>query len=147
VALTDGAEAWQKHRQAKLPGFTLVLDIIHVDEHLWQAGTALYGETDSPRATWGAPQMGDILSGRVAEVIHRLEETAGAHPKGGSVCQGLQRVAYYLRRNQDDMDYAESLRQGWLIGTGVVEGTCRHLVKDRMELSGMRWAVSGAGAL
>jgi len=45
------------------------------------------------------------------------------------------------------MDYAEYLRQGWPIGTGVVEGTCRHLVKDRMELSGMRWTVSGAGAL
>ena len=45
------------------------------------------------------------------------------------------------------MDYAEYLRRGWPIGTGVIEGTCRHLVKDRMELSGMRWTIAGAGAL
>jgi hypothetical protein len=147
VALTDGAEALQKHMQAKLPGFTLVLDIMHVDEHVWEAGTALYGETDPQRATWVETQMGDLLSSRVAEVIHRLQETASAHPKSSSVCKGLHRVANYLRRNQDYMDYAEYLRQGWPIGTGVVEGTCRHLVKDRMELSGMRWTVSGAGAL
>ena len=45
------------------------------------------------------------------------------------------------------MDYATYLRRGWPIGTGVVEGTCRHLVKDRMELSGMRWTVPGAEAI
>ena len=45
------------------------------------------------------------------------------------------------------MDYAEYLRRGWPIGTGVIEGTCRHLVNDRMELSGMRWTIAGAGAL
>jgi hypothetical protein len=45
------------------------------------------------------------------------------------------------------MDYADYLQRGWPIGTGVIEGVCRHLVKDRMELSGMRWTISGAGAL
>ena len=45
------------------------------------------------------------------------------------------------------MNYAEYLRCGWPIGTGVIEGTCRHLVKDRMELSGMRWTIAGAGAV
>ena len=59
----------------------------------------------------------------------------------------LRSVANYLRRNQPYMDYADYLRRGWPIGTGVVEGVCRHLVKDRMELSGMRWTLSGAGSL
>lgn len=147
VALTDGAEALQKHMQAKLPGFTLVLDIIHVDEHVWQAGTALYGETDPQRAAWVETQMNDILSSRVETVIHSLEERAQKFPQKDSVGKVLHQVANYLRRNRDYMDYAEYLRQGWPIGTGVIEGTCRHLVKDRMELSGMRWTVTGAGAL
>jgi hypothetical protein len=147
VALTDGAEALQKHMQANLPGFTLVLDIIHVDEHVWQAGTVLYGETNMQRAAWVETQMGDILSSRVETVIQRLEARAQRFPKKGSVGKVLHQVASYLRRNRDYMDYAEYLRQGWPIGTGVIEGTCRHLVKDRMEQSGMRWTVSGAGAL
>lgn len=147
VALTDGAEPLQKHMQAKLPGFTLILDIIHVDEHVWHAGTALYGETDPQRAAWVETQMNDILSSRVETVIQCLEERAQKFPQKDSVGKVLHQVANYLRRNRDYMDDAEYLHQGWPIGTGVIEGTCRHLVKDRMELSGMRWTVSGAGAL
>jgi hypothetical protein len=147
VALTDGAEPLQNHMCAKLPGFTLVLDIIHVDEHVWKAGTALYGETEASRATWVEAQMRDILSSHTNRVIQRLEKEAGGLPKNSSVGKVLCQVANYLRRNSQYMDYANYLRHGWPIGTGVVEGTCRHLVKDRMELSGMRWTLSGASAL
>ena len=147
VALTDGAESLQKHMRAKLPGFTLVLDIIHVDEHLWKAGTALYGETDGLRAGWVETQLQDILSSHTDRVIQRLEQAARGLPKSSSVGKVLCQVANYLRRNTEYMDYANYLRHGWPIGTGVVEGTCRHLVKDRLELSGMRWTISGASAL
>jgi hypothetical protein len=147
VALTDGAEPLQKHMRAKLPEFTLVLDIIHVDEHLWKAGTALFGETDGQRAAWVETQLQDILSSHIDRVIQRLEQEASDLPKSSSVGKVLRQVAHYLRRNREYMDYAEYLRRGWPIGTGVVEGTCRHLVKDRMELSGMRWTISGASAL
>lgn len=147
VALTDGAEALQKHILAKLPGFALVLDIIHLSEYLWQAGTALYGETDPHRIEWVEAQMLDILSSHTDPVIHRLEEVARRLRKSSQAGKTLQKVANYLRRNQLYMDYADCLRQGWPIGTGVIEGVCRHLVKDRMELAGMRWTVAGAEAL
>jgi len=147
VALTDGAEPLQKHMLAKLPGFTLILDIIHVDEHLWKAGTTIYGETDPRRTEWVEAQMLDILSSRSDQVIQRLEDKAATLQQSSQAAKALCGVANYLRRNQPYMDYAEYLRRGWPIGTGVVEGTCRHLVKDRMELSGMRWTLSGAGAL
>jgi hypothetical protein len=45
------------------------------------------------------------------------------------------------------MRYDQYLAQGWPIGTGVVEGACRHVVKDRMEQSGMRWTEAGALAV
>lgn len=147
VALTDGAEPLQKHVLAKLAGFSLVLDIIHVDEYLWKAGTALYGEIDPHRAEWVETQMLDILSSRSQAVIQRLEDKATPLHPSSQAAKTLRGVANYLRRNQPYMDYAEYLRRGWPIGTGVVEGTCRHLVKDRMELSGMRWTMTGAGAL
>jgi hypothetical protein len=147
VALTDGAEPLQKQVLAKLPGFSLVLDIIHVDEHLWKAGTAIYGETDPKRAEWVEAQMLDILSSRANKVIQRLEHKAQAVRKSSQAGKAFRQVANYLRRNLPYMDYADYLQRGWPIGTGVIEGVCRHLVKDRMELSGMRWTVSGAASL
>jgi len=147
VALTDGAEPLQKHVLAKLTGFILVLDIIHALEYLWKAGTALYGETDPRSTEWVEAQTLDLLSSRSEEIIRRLEEKASMLSYSSQAAKTLHGVAHYLRRNQPYMDYAEYLRRGWPIGTGVVEGTCRHLVKDRMELSGMRWTMAGAGSL
>jgi hypothetical protein len=147
VALTDGALALQQQMQAHLPHFTLVLDVIHVDEYVWKAGTALYGETDPQRAAWVERQMLDILSSRVAQVIHRLDDKANTLTKGSQAGKTLHQVAHYFRRNQPYMDYATYLHRGWPIGTGVIEGVCRHLVKDRMELAGMHWTVPGAEAL
>lgn len=147
VALTDGAEPLQKHMLAKLPGFTLILDIIHAVEYLWKAGTALYGETDPHRTEWVEAQTLDLLSSRSEEIIQRLENKASKLSRSSQAAKTLRGVVNYLRRNQPYMDYAEYLRRGWPIGTGVIEGTCRHLIKDRMELSGMRWTIAGAGAL
>ena len=147
VALTDGSEPLQKQMLAKLPGFVLILDIIHAVEYLWKAGTALYGETDPHRTEWVEAQTLDLLSSRTDLVIQRLEEKATTLDTTSQVAKTLLQVANYFRRNQPDMDYAEYLHHGWPIGTGVIEGTCRHLVKDRCELSGMLWTVDGAEAL
>jgi hypothetical protein len=45
------------------------------------------------------------------------------------------------------MDYPTALANGWPIATGVIEGACRHLVKDRMDVTGARWGVDGAEAI
>jgi hypothetical protein len=147
VALTDGAEPLQKQMLACLPGFPLVLDIIHAVEYLWKAGTALYGETDPYRAEWVEAQTLQLLSSHTEQVIQWLETKADSLVPSSQAARALHTVANYYRRNQPYMDYAEYLHRGWPIGTGVIEGTCRHLVKDRMELSGMRWTIAGAGAL
>jgi len=55
-------------------------------------------------------------------------------------------LAYFAAR-VDYMKYDEYLAAGYPIGSGVVEGACRHLVKDRMEQAGMRWRIAGAQAI
>jgi hypothetical protein len=52
--------------------------------------------------------------------------------------------ARYFERNAAQMDYRRYLARGWPIASGVIEGACRHLVKDRCEASGMRWHRAGA---
>jgi len=147
VALTDGAEPLQRQMLTRLPGFQLVLDIIHAVEYLWKAGTALYGETDPSRAEWVEAQTLQLLSSHTTQIIQMLEDKAASLADSSQAAKTLRGVANYFQRNLPYMDYAEYLHRGWPIGTGVIEGTCRHLVKDRMELSGMRWTIAGAGAV
>jgi hypothetical protein len=50
-------------------------------------------------------------------------------------------------KNQERFDYATALANGWPIATGIIEGACRYLVKDRMDLTGARWSLEGAEAV
>ena len=61
--------------------------------------------------------------------------------------KNLKKVITYLENNRDYMKYHAYLKAGYPIGSGVVEGACRHAIKDRMELSGMRWEAEGAQAV
>jgi hypothetical protein len=146
VALTDGAESLQ-NRMLELPSFTLVLDIIHAIEYLWDAANALLGETHPQRTHWVRERLLRILSGQTLAVIQGLENAMSDASLSSAQREALKTTIGYYRRNSPYMHYDQYLQNGWPIGTGVVEGACGHLVKDRMEQSGMRWTRQGAQAL
>ena len=83
----------------------------------------------------------------------RLEQIAGLQRRltGGKLSGPKRKVVKsaveYLANNRDHMRYDEYLAAGYPIGSGVAEGACRHLVKDRLEQTGMRWTVEGAQAM
>jgi hypothetical protein len=147
VALTDGAEALQEQMHTHLPDYTLVLDIIHATEYLWDAANALLGETDPARVGWVRGYLEQILSGQTPKVIAALEALANAPERTATQGQVLRTTIGYYQRNLPYMRYDAYLTHGWPIGTGVVEGACGHVVKDRMEQAGMRWTVEGAQAM
>ena len=147
VALTDGDEALQNQARDKLSKFNLVLDIIHASEYLWDAANALLGETHPDRTAWVGEQLLHILSGKTTAVIQTLESLVQDPSISPSQRQILNTTIGYYRRNLPYMRYDQYLAQGWPIGTGMVEGACGHLVKDRMEQSGMRWTQPGAQAV
>jgi hypothetical protein len=125
----------------------LILDIIHAVEYLWDAANALLGETNPDRTAWVREHLLHILSGKTADVIQTLESCAQEPSLSASQREALNTTIGYYRRNLPYMRYDQYLAQGWPIGTGVVEGACGHLVKDRMEQSGMRWTEPGAQAI
>ena len=143
VALTDGAEALQDRVQAHFPTFTLVLDFIHANEKLWGAANALFGETAPQRTPWVETQTLAMLQGRTAQVISTLRQLAAAPAVTTGQQAVLTKAANYFERNAAYMHYDHYLANGWPIASGVIEGACRHLVKDRCELSGMRWTKAG----
>lgn len=147
VALTDGSIPLQERVQRYVPQMSLVLDLIHATEYLWKAATALLGETHPQRTAWVKARTLLLLQSHADQVVAECTRLAQEPRRTRQQRKVLTSVAGYLQRNQPYMDYATYLAQGWPIATGVIEGACRHLVKDRCELSGMRWTIDGAEAL
>ena len=143
VALTDGAEALQDRVQQHFPTFTLVLDFIHADEKLWDVANSLFGETAAQRTPWVEAHSLELLSGQAPQVVTELRRRASLAETTTTQKTTLTQVANYFERNTTFMHYDQYLAHGWPIASGVIEGACRHLVKDRCELSGMRWTKAG----
>lgn len=146
VCLMDGERAlWEAMRQW-LPERTVgVLDLYHVLEYLWQAAHCFHAEKSGEAEGFVTARLRMLLAGKVGYLIgglrRKLANLRGAKRKR------LLRVIGYLENNRRHMRYDEYLAAGYPIGSGVIEGACRHVVKDRMELSGMRWTVQGAQAM
>jgi len=147
VALTDGAEALQDKLRAALPGYTLVLDIIHAVEYLWDAANALLGERHPERTAWVRGHLLALLRGQTDQVVTALTAAADEPTLSATRQKAIAATIRYYRRNAPYMHYDQYLARGWPIGTGVIESACGHLVKDRMDQAGMRWTKNGAHAI
>jgi hypothetical protein len=124
-----------------------ILDLFHVLERLWQAAHCFHPEKTPQAEQFVTRRLRQLLQGQVNTVIdglRRLLKQRGLH---GQKRRTLQAVIRYYSNNRRHMRYAEYLAAGYPIGSGVAEGACRHLVKDRLELTGMRWTVTGAQAM
>jgi hypothetical protein len=153
IALVDG-DAYQLglfQAAAAARGITLaiVIDFIHVLEYLWKAAWCFHPPRDPAMEDWVIAQALDILHGRVPEVIARITRLAADHPPrpGGEHAKIIRKTLSYLQAKQAFMDYPRALAEGWPIATGVIEGACRHLVQDRMGITGARWGLDGAQAM
>jgi hypothetical protein len=147
VVLTDGSLSLQRQVALHLPHFTLILDIMHVLHYLWDAANVLLGETHPQRTAWMRTALRCLLDNDLDTLVAQLE-TQAARPKlAQHKRKTLSKVVNYLCRNRPYMDYRSYLARGWPIGTGVIEGACRHLVRDRFEQTGMCWSIVGAEAM
>lgn len=143
VALCDGYEPLQTRVTKQFPTFTLILDFIHADEYLWDVANALLGEQHPHRLEWMADYTLKILSGQTEQVIASFQQMAQNKQYTAPQRAQLEKTANYFQRNLPYMAYDTYLKRGWPIASGVIEGACRHFVKDRCELSGMRWTQTG----
>ena len=144
VALCDGYEPLQTRITHQFPDFTLILDFIQADEYLWHVANALLGEQHPQRLEWMADYTLKILSGQTQQLITSFQEMAQDQQYTATQRAQLEKTATYFQRNLPYMAYDTYLKRGWPIASGVIEGACRHFVKDRCELSGMRWTQTGA---
>jgi hypothetical protein len=123
-----------------------ILDVLHVSQYVWRAAGAFYGDTEQ-REAFARDRLLRILQGDVRGVITGLRQMATRRGLTGQKLREITVVCGYFENNVQRMRYDTYLRKGYPIATGVIEGACRHLVKDRMERSGMRWRLDGAQAM
>ena len=147
VCIMDGeTKLWEKQREM-FPEAIGVLDLFHVMEHLWPCVYRFEAENTAEATRLFEKQLRAILEGRIGRVIGAFRQMAKKRNLKKSELRKLEKHLGYFENNRDRMKYDEYLEHGYPIGSGVVEGTCRNLVKDRMERTGMRWRVNGAQAI
>jgi hypothetical protein len=125
----------------------IVVDFIHVLEYLWQAARCFFKDDDAKAEAWVLDKALEILDGHAGLVAGAIRRKATYHRLDPAARAGADRCADYLTNKASYLDYSTALEGGWPIATGVIEGACRHLVKDRMDITGARWGLEGAEAV
>jgi hypothetical protein len=151
IALVDGNnhQIERINAQAGKRGvdITVIIDFIHVLEYLWKAAWCFHSEGDPAAQAWVKDKATAILQGNARRVAAGIRRSATARQLTKAQRCAADACADYLTAKAPYLDYPQALRSGWPIATGVIEGACRHLVKDRLDITGARWGLTSAEAI
>jgi hypothetical protein len=126
---------------------TIVVDFIHVLEYLWKAAWSFFDKGEPAAEEWVADQARKILHGKASQVAAGIRRRATTYGYSPAERAGADEAARYLDNKNAYLGYDTALSKGWPIATGIIEGACRHIVKDRMDITGARWGLEGAEAI
>jgi len=151
VVLADGEEHQQTavfdEARKRNRNLTLVLDIIHVLSYLWAAGFALCRKNPLKTEAWVVRYLEKLLTCPVESVIADIQRSVAQRRLSPKQRKPVDKCIKYFTSNASFMRYPEFLAQGLPIATGVIEGACRHLIQDRLGITGARWGLAGAEAV
>lgn len=147
ICLMDGERQLWDLQEDWLGRAIPILDLFHVTERLWTAAHCFHRETSPEAGQFVERYLRMLLEGKVDRVIRSFRQLLVTRNLKGEKRQRLQATITYYDNNREHMRYDEYLAAGYPIGSGVAEGACRHLVKDRLERTGMRWNLAGAQAM
>ena len=151
VAVVDGNKDQLAYMEAEAArrniSITIVLDFIHVLQYLWAASTAFHPETAGEREQWVLSRLRDVLRGKAVDVAAGMRRSATLRDLPEKTRGPVDDCADYLLNYKAYLHYDEYLRDGLPIASGVIEGACRHLVNDRLGITGAHWSLLGAEAI
>src|SRR6266487_2520043 len=151
VALVDGnnhqIDRITHEAAARSVPVTILVDFVHVLEYLWKAAWCFHNEGDPAAEQWVHRHATRILDGNARQTATAIRRAATTARLTRTQRENADTCANYLMNKSAHLDYPTALRNGRPIATGVIEGACRHLVKDRMDITGARWGLHGAEAI
>jgi hypothetical protein len=133
-------------RQEKVD-ITAVLDFIHVLEYVWKAALCFFNSGSDEAENWVRERALRILQGKSSDVAAGIRRSATLKNLSSKERENADKCADYLLKYHDFLQYDEYLAKGYPIATGVIEGACRHLICDRMDITGARWRLDRAEAV
>src|SRR6266853_1098998 len=151
VALVDGnlpqiAHLQQMAEERNIP-LIIVVDFIHVAQYVWKAAGAFFPNQEIEPDRWTRGRLLEILRGKASLVAAGMRRSATLREMAAAERKPVDDCADYLLNYAPYLQYDKALAEGVPIATGVIEGACRHLVRDRMNLTGARWSLTGAEAV
>jgi hypothetical protein len=144
VLLGDGAVWIRGIAEEHFPNAIQIVDLFHALEYLWDVGKLVYGPTGAAVTRWFEKQKDELKEGDVKKVIVAIKRLK---PHNQSVHEEIEKTLRYFEVNKERMKYAEWIKQGLFVGSGVIEAGCKMIVGHRLKQSGMRWTVKGANAI
>jgi hypothetical protein len=126
---------------------TLILDVIHVLHYLWKLSELLTDGSEGACEAWVREHLMRLMTRPAGFVISGIRQAATLRNLSGAARKRVDGAVGYLSNNAEYLDYGAYLAAGMPIATGVIEGSCRYLVKDRMDITGARWGLEGAEAV
>jgi hypothetical protein len=149
LLLMDGQKSLWEAGQRELPKANTmeILDLLHATPRIWDAAHLFYGRDEEQALGFVYDRVLRMLQGEVHSVVSGLRQMGTKRKLRGKKRAKLAKICGYLENNTHRMRYDVYLAAGYAIASGVIEGACRHFVKDRMERSGMRWTIESAQAM
>ena len=132
----DGAACLWLLAKELFPNAVLIQDFWHVCEHLENIIKELYGESEHAKEMYRKWKTA-LWESRLDDILADLEREKKR--RRGKKRDRIEQEINYLENGRERMDYVRFRAEGWPIGSGAVEGTCKHLVKERYNVTGARW--------
>lgn len=124
---------------------TRILDWYHLTEHVWAAGRKLYPQDEKAAKRWAQDCLGDLHDGGGRGLLAHLERCRMA--RRGADVEALDELMNYVRPRLGITDYVTYRAKDYVIGSGMMESTCKQVVGQRLKGAGMKWSERGAIAM
>jgi hypothetical protein len=151
ILLVDGdprqIDAGRAEARARGIELQVIVDVMHVLHYLWRAALALCANDKQKPEDCVVHYLEKLMNGPVEYVISGMRQAATLRGLSAKARKPIEVCAGYLLGVAPYVRYAEFLAKGFPIATGVIEGACRHLIQDRLGITGARWSVEGAEAV
>jgi len=144
VFLGDGAGWIRNERRKHFGRSTFIIDWYHALEHIWDCGKVLFGEGSEATEKWVKKRESWLWDGQTRKLLNDLQKQRKQHR--GRKREELSKLHKYIQDNEQEMRYDVFRAKGYDIGSGAVEGACKHVVGKRLKQSGMIWSRAGSSA-
>jgi hypothetical protein len=145
--VADGARWIWDRVSLYWPAAEGALDIYHALEHVAATAKAMHGEGTPETKRWNDRARDTLLAEGYPGIERLIAETQSIAVRAGQRTS-LSELENYLRPHQARrLAYAQRLAEGRVIGSGQVEGACKHWIGRRLKQTGARWQVDRANRM